>query len=467
MQRNKLTALVTGMLVVCGSGDKLRAQEKFTADKVVAVVGNSAVLYSDIDKYSKALIAQRKQQGYTSERDPRCEVLEQQIIQKLLYNQSQIDSLDIPMERIEEVVQSNLDDEIVKHGSVAVLEMFYHKPIFSIREDLKERYKESSGANEMENTIRNKVHVTPGEVEKFYKKLPKDSLPIIPEQYVYSQIVLYPSNVEDAKLRTKERLLELRERILGGARFDMLARTYSQDAQSAIRGGDMGLSSKDIFVPPFAEALSKLKPGQVSGVVETMYGFHLIHLIDKIGNQYHVSHILLKPQYTDQDLEAPYDKLDSLQKRIVAGEMTFEEAVKENSQDKYSKQNGGLVSNLEQLEIYNVGDPTEASTKFYTEYLNPEDYKVLQKLKPGEVSAPFASQDMLQNLLCKVVRLEKVIPAHPADLKEDYLQIERMALAEKQNKAFVEWLREKSAGMYIRIDDEFRGCDFMYDFLLK
>lgn len=467
MQRNKLTALVTGMLVVCGAGDKLRAQEKFTADKVVAVVGNSAVLYSDIDKYSKALIAQRKQQGYTSERDPRCEVLEQQIIQKLLYNQSQIDSLDIPMERIEEVVQSNLDDEIVKHGSVAALEMFYHKPIFSIREELKDRYKESSGANEMENTIRNKVHVTPGEVEKFYKKLPKDSLPVIPEQYVYSQIVLYPSNVEDAKLRTKERLLELRERILGGARFDMLARTYSQDAQSAIRGGDMGLSSKDIFVPPFAEALSKLKPGQVSGVVETMYGFHLIHLIDKIGNQYHVSHILLKPQYTDRDLEAPYDKLDSLQKRIVAGEMTFEEAVMENSQDKYSKQNGGLVSNLEQLEIYNVGDPTEASTKFYTEYLNPEDYKVLQKLKPGEVSAPFASQDMLQNLLCKIVRLEKVIPAHPADLKEDYLQIERMALAEKQNKAFVEWLREKSAGMYIRIDDEFRGCDFMYDFLLK
>ena len=467
MQRYKLTAIAAGILAVWSFAPQTQAQDKFTADKVVAVVGRSAILYSEIDKYSKALVAQRKEQGYTSERDPRCEVLEQQIIQKLLYNQSQIDSLEVPMDRIEEIVQSNLDDEIVKYGSVAALEMFYHKPIFSVREELRNRYKESSGASEMENTIRNKVHITPGEVEKFYKSLPKDSLPIIPEQYVYSQIVRYPSNVEDAKLRTKERLLELRERILNGAKFDMLARTYSQDPQSAIRGGDMGLSSKDIFVPPFADALSKLKPGQVSGVVETMYGFHLIQLIDKIGNQYHVSHILLKPQYTDKDLEEPYDRLDSVQKLIVAGKLTFEEAVTENSEDKYSKQNGGLVSNLEQLEMYNIGDPTEASTKFYTEYLNPEDYRVLQKLKPGEVSTPFASQDMLQNLLCKIVRLEEVIPAHPADLKEDYLQIERMALADKQNKAFVDWLKEKADGMYIRIDDEFRNCDFMYDFLLK
>ena len=332
---SKWVAATAGLFACAVSGSN--AQDKFTADKVLAVVGQSVVLYSEVERYSKALVEQSKQQGYTSQRDPRCEALEHLIIQKLLYNQSQIDSLTVPMDRVAERVQQLVDEQILERGSVAALEMYYHKPIFNIREELRETIEEGAYASEMERTIKDKVHVTPGEVEKFVKGMSKDSVPIIPEQYVFAQIVRYPSNADEAKLRAQERLLELRERIINGDKFDMLARTYSEDPQSAIRGGDLGLMTKEMLVPEFAEAMMKLKPGQVSGVVETDYGFHLIQLIEKIGSQYHARHILLKPQYTDMDMEEPYNVLDSVQRQIVDGTITFEEAAMKYSQDKYSE----------------------------------------------------------------------------------------------------------------------------------
>ena len=430
---SKWVAATAGLFACAVSGSN--AQDKFTADKVVAVVGQSVVLYSEVERYSKALVEQSKQQGYTSQRDPRCEALEHLIIQKLLYNQSQIDSLTVPMDRVAERVQQLVDEQILERGSVAALEMYYHKPIFNIREELRETIEEGAYASEMERTIKDKVHVTPGEVEKFVKGMSKDSVPIIPEQYVFAQIVRYPSNAEDP--------------------------------QSAIRGGDLGLMTKEMLVPEFAEAMMKLKPGQVSGVVETDYGFHLIQLIEKIGSQYHARHILLKPQYTDMDMEEPYNVLDSVQRQIVDGTITFEEAAMKYSQDKYSKQNGGLASNLEQLEIMNYGDPTEASVKFYKDYLNPDDFRALEKLEIDGVSKPYTTQDYRQRTLCKVVKLKEVIPAHPANIKEDYVQLEKLALAVKQEREFVRWLKSKVDGMYIRIDEDFKDCEFEHSFLLK
>lgn len=463
--------IVLPALLVCalGSSSRMVAQEKFTADKVVAVVGNSVVLYSDVVAMQDMLVAQQKESGYTSERDPRCEGLEKLIIQKALYNQSQIDSLKIATDRINDIVQKSLDDEILKRGSLVALELFYHKPVFDIREDLRSRYEEASYANEMENTVKSKVTITPGEVERYYKKQHKDSIPIIPEQYIYAQIVRYPSATDNAKMRAQEHLLELRERILKGEKFDMLARVYSEDPTSAVRGGDLGLMTPEMLVEPFSNAMVQLKPGQVSGVVETDYGYHLIQLIEKTGTQYHVRHILLKPQYTQKDMEEPYKLLDSVRNEIIAGTLTFEKAVESYSQDRYSKNNGGIVSNLDQLEFYNRGmvDPADASTKFYKEYLTKEDNDALSTLSIGEVSRPYPAQDMRDNPLCKIIVMKKVLPSHPADLKEDYKQIEKLALAQKQQKIFEEWLKTKIDGMYIRIDPEFQHCEFENKALLK
>ena len=462
MLKHRLKILL-GVIVACTlTYVKGVAQERYTADKVVAVVGNSMVLYSDVEKLSKRFLQQQKEAGYTPDQDARSQALEQLILSKVLYNQALIDSIKINEVMIEQRISETLEEETQLHGSLAALERYYGNPVFEIKKELRNQAMEENYAYEMENTVRNKVVVTPGEVEKFFKRLPKDSVPLIPEQYVYAQIIRFPSSREEAKMRAQTKLLELRERILNGEKFETLARIYSEDG-SASRGGDLGLITKDMVVERFANAMTQLKPGQVSGVVETEYGFHLIQMIEQVGPQYHVRHIVVRPQYFQRDLEAPYNFLDSVRNEIIAGNLTFEEAVAEYSEDRYSQKNGGIASNMEQLEAYYRGmvDPADASTKFYKEQLNREDLEALSELKPGEISKPYASQNMTSDLLCKMVMLKEIIPVHRANLSEDYKQIERLALAQKQEVEMNKWIQEKIRGMYIRIDKDFRDCKFM------
>lgn len=466
MLRHRLKTLLGGIVVCSMIYVKGGAQERFTADKVAAVVGNSMVLYSDVEKLAQQYIQQQKETGYTPDRDPRSQALEQLILSKVLYNQALIDSIKINEVMILQRVKESLDEEMQLHGSLAALERYYGSPKFEIENELRNQAIEENYAYEMENTIRNKVVVTPGEVEKFFKHLPKDTIPLIPEQYVYAQIVRFPAAREEAKMRAQSKLLELRERILNGEKFETLARIYSEDG-SASRGGDLGMITKDMVVERFANAMSQLKPGQVSGVVETEYGFHLVQLIEQVGPQYHVRHIVVRPQYFQRDLEAPYNLLDSVRKEILAGNLTFEEAVAKYSEDHFSQKNGGIASNMEQLEAYYRGmvDPSEASTKFYKEQLSKEDLDALTGLKPGEMSKPYASQNMTSDLLCKMVMLKEIIPVHRANLSEDYKQIERLALAQKQETEMNAWIQEKIRGMYIRIDEAFRDCEFAQEAL--
>lgn len=442
--------------------DEASAQERFVADKVVAVVGRSSVLYSEVDQMSKALVAQRREQGYTSDRDPKCEALETLMIQRLLYNQSQIDSLKISTDNVVMSVEQQIQQEIIEKGSVAAMETYYHKPIFDIRADMQRLFEEAQYAQTMQQDVRSKVSITPGEVERFYKTMPKDSIPLIPEQYVYAHIVMYPPSIEDAKLRTRERLLEMRDRISKGTRFDALARMYSEDPGSSVRGGEMDFMTREQFVRPFGDALAKLKPDQISEVVETEYGFHLIQLIERRGNQYRCRHILLKPQFTQEEMVRAANKIDSVVNEIKAGHLTFEKAAALYSQDTYSKENGGIVTNHDILEAYNYMDARATSSKFLKEELNTNDYQALRSMKVGDISASFFSQDMKGNALSKAVMLKEVIPAHPASLKVDYLRVEELALEKKQEVEFDKWVNAKIASMYIRIDDEFRGCDFQY-----
>ncbi len=463
-----LSAIPILLCLIVGR-DQAIAQSKVMADKVVAVVGNSMILYSDLVQRSKSLAEHRRQLGYTSDRDPLCEALEDLIEQKILYNQAQIDSISIDVSDIALMVENTLSQEIAERGSQMAVEMYYHKAIFDIRSELQERYEEVRYANRMQQEIREKSSVTSGEVEYFFRQLPQDSLPIIPEQYVYSQIVRYPPSTEEAKLRTRERLLELRERIMNGTQFESLARMYSEDPGSALRGGEMDPMTKESFVQPFADALGRLKPGQVSEVVETEYGYHLIQLLDQVGNLYHCRHILLKPQFTDDEIQSTFTMLDSLKQEILAGNMTFSEAVEQYSEDKYSNRNGGVATNIELLEAMNQGDARAATTKFLKEELSqmPEVYNALKDMKIGDISDAFASQDMKGNILGKIVRLDEVVPTHIASLSEDFLQIEEIALRQKQDKDYEKWLKDKVAGMFIRVDPEFHDCQFERPYLLK
>ena len=404
-------------------------KQQVMLDKVVAVVGSSSILYSEVADHARQLTAQRRAEGYTSDRDPMNEALEALMTQKLLFNQAQIDSVKI-----------NAGD-IASH------------------------VEEQSYASSMQNEVVSKVAVIPGEVERFYKSIDKDSLPTIAEQYVYAQITRFPKSITQAKQRTRERLLDMRERVITGkAKFENLARMYSQDPGTMMRGGEMDPAPLASLDSSFAAALENMKPGQISEVVESQFGFHIIQMLDKRGSLYHFRHILLRPVYTIDELTEGTHFLDSIANLIRKDSITFEKAALLYSDDATSKMNGGIVSNHDILERFSAFDAKLTVTKFLREdfaHFNAlNDYNALVRLKPGEVSEAFLTEDIMGNQLAKVVKLVEIIPTHVASLNEDYLRLEEMALNAKQEKVFKDWLSKKIDAMYVYIDPEFRDGAF-------
>ena len=431
----KMVLLAVSVSAVLGAAAQKR---EVMLDKVVAVVGGSAILHSQVEEAAREMVAQRRAQGYTSDRDPFNEALEGLMTRKLLYNQAQIDSVDVNtgeiVSRVEEQVQQMID----MAGSIRELETQHHMAIFNIREILRQNAEEQAYANAMQGEVVNKVKVIPGEVERFYKTIDKDSLPMIAEQYVYAQITKYPKSMVEAKQRTRERLLDMRERIITGqARFENLARMYSVDG-SAMRGGE-------------------LDPTPLAGFDQ---------MIEKRGNLYRARHILLRPVYTSDELGASLQTLDSLAAAIRSDSITFEKAALRHSDDASSKMNGGIVSNHDILERYNAYDARLTQTKFLKEdfgkmgYKSIDDYNAISRLEVGGVSDAYLTEDMLGNQLAKIVKLVEVIPTHKASLNEDYLSLEEMALNAKQERVFRDWLSKRIDAMYVYIAPEYRDGAF-------
>ncbi|MBE6178407.1 MAG: peptidylprolyl isomerase [Alistipes sp.] len=457
---------ITMLCMAVGVLTVLFAQKRqVMLDKVVAVVGASSILYSEVEEHAAQLVEQRRQQGYTSDRDPMNEALEALMTRKLLYHQGQIDSVQVSDADILARVEDQLQMMIEQEGSISALEAKHHMAIFNIREMLHRQMEEQSYAQMMQQTVIGKVAVTPGEVEQFYKSIPQDSLPMVAEQYVYAHITKFPKSMTEAKQRTRERLLEMRSRVINGqAKFENLARMYSQDPGTALRGGEMDPSPLASLDAAFADALEQLREGQISEVVESQFGFHIIQLLDKRGQLYHFRHILLRPSYTADELTESLTMLDSLATLIRADSITFEKAAYDHSDDKNSRMNGGIVSNHDILERYQAFDAKLTVTRFLREdfahFGALDDYNHLVRLKPGEVSSSYLTEDVMQNQLAKIVKLVEVIPTHAASIEEDYLRLEEMAVAAKKERILDEWLSEKIDGMYVHIDPEFRDGAF-------
>ena len=443
----------------------LAQKRQVMLDKVVAVVGSSSILHSEVAEYARQLTAQRRAEGYTSDRDPMNEALEALMTQKLLFNQAQIDSVKINAGDIATHVEQQIQNMIETEGSIPKLEAKHHMAIFSIRENMRQRYEEQSYASSMQSEVVSKVSVIPGEVEHFYKSIDKDSLPTVAEQYVYAQITRFPKSITQAKQRTRERLLDMRERIITGkAKFENLARMYSQDPGTMMRGGEMDPTELNGLEAPFADALENMKPGQISEVVETRYGQHIIQLLDKRGSLYHFRHILLRPVYTMDELNEGVVFLDSIANQIRKDSLSFDKAALQFSDDATSKMNGGIVSNHDILERFNAFEAKLTVTKFLREdfahFGALDDYNALIRLKPGEISPAFLTEDIMGNQLAKIVKLVEIIPTHVASLNEDYLRLEEMALNAKQERVFKEWLTKKIDAMYVYIAPEFRDGEF-------
>ncbi len=427
------------------------------ADKTVAVIGGEFVMLSDIEQEVRMM----RTRGYSSDKALRCDILEQILASKLILSQARIDSLKVNQEMVAANLNDRMNSLLNDLGGEEAVEAYFGKSVSKLREEWNRQLEEMSLTQQEQQEIAKKIpEITPFDVKRYVDTTLVENLPEIPAQYQMSQICVYPDR-EAAKLAAKEKLLGIRERVVAGERFSTLARLYSQDPSNARLGGDLGMANKSVFWTSFSDAAMALKPGMVSNIVETPDGFHIIEMISKKGDMFHARHILIKPEYTTADMEKGYAKLDSLKHEIESKQITFEQAARRYSEDNATRTNGGQMA-----------DPNTGSSYFEIDQMKPADFKAISGLKEGEISAPFTSTDNEGrgafsidggNLVYKIIRLDKVIPAHIATLDKDYDVLYSRVTNIKQNEAINDFISQKIKETYIVIDPMFSDCEFSRD----
>ena len=392
--------------------------------------------------------------GTRPDRDPMNEALEGLLVQKLLYNQALIDSVQINLDAVSSEVEARLAMMTEEAGSTAALEAEMGMPYYEIRQDFKGKYEEMYYAQAMRSDVISKVKITPGEVEMILQGARPGQPAHCTGTDVYAQIVRYPTSSKEAKQRVREELLDMRERVINGTRFDLLARMYSVDPGTAMQGGEMEMSLNQIRTNPLRMRSKSCSPVRYRRwwrpSTDSISSSSSRRTATGTGAGTFCCGRSIRP--TNWRMGGRF--LDSLANEIRGGAITFEDAAMKYSDDKYSRQNGGIVTNHELLELMHVSDTRYSTTKFLREDLRT-DYPAISALKEGEISPAFQSRDLRNNELNKIVKLIQVIPAHPASLNEDYLQIEALALQTKQEEEFEKWLDGKIDGLYIRIEPEF------------
>lgn len=417
-------------------------------DKTIAVVGNEMIMISQLEQEVQMMRAQ----GLASDRNLRCEILEQMMASKLFLMQARVDSLTVNNDMVESNLKSRIDNIKTSLGGEEEVEKYFGKPLYKLRQEWRQALQEQSLIQDMQSNVASKIpELTPYDVQQYVAKTNPDDLPIVPIKYQLSQICIYPDR-EAADMAVKERLLAIRERIINGEKFSTLARLYSEDPSSARKGGELGMASKSIFWPAFSDAAMSLKPGVVSQIVETPDGFHLIEVLEKRGDMFNARHILLKPSYTAEDRENGFRVLDSLKTELANGAVTFDLAARFYSQDPATKTNGGQMA-----------DPNTGSAYFEIDQLKPQDYEAIKDLKEGEITEPFESLDnegRSGNVVYKILKVDKIIPAHTASFSNDYNLLLSQAKAEMAQKAIDDFIDEKIKVTYIVIDPLFKDCSF-------
>ncbi len=418
-------------------------------DKTVAVIGNEVIMISDIESEMQMM---QYNYGMQSDRKARCELLENMMASKLFLMQARVDSLVVNNEMVESELANRIDMLKTNLGGEEAVEKEFGKPIYRLRQEWRSDLEDQTLTQQMQQEIASKIpSLTPYDVQKYVDSTDPEDLPMVPVKYQLSQICIYPDR-EAANLAVKERLLAIRERIINGEKFSTLARIYSQDPGSARKGGELGMASKSIFWPAFSDAAMALKPGMVSQIVETPDGFHIIEVLEKKGDMFNARHILLKPEYTADDRSKAFHVLDSLKTELNNEAVTFELAARFYSEDPATRTNGGQMS-----------DPNTGSSYFEIDQLKPQDYAAIAELKEGEISVPVESLDNEGrdgNTVYKIIKVDKIIPSHPASFSNDYTLLLDNARNELQMKAIDDFINSKIESTYIVIDPMFEDCVF-------
>lgn len=452
MKRGSIIVLLCTTIFVAPMPD-LKSQT--LVESVAAIAGNEVIYLSDVEN---SVIDLKRNGSRVSNDVLECGVLQELLISKLFLDQARIDSIEVTDDMVEGEVTMRINDAVRRSGSEAALEEYFKKSMVEIRRDIRKALIDQEIIREVQSGIAEGVTVTPKDLKRFFSEIPRDSIPVVPAKVQISIIQLDPPGNEENKAEARQKLLDIRSEILAGKSFNVLATLYSEDQGTAKMGGEVGFRTRGELEKEYANTAFSLNKNTVSRIVETRYGFHIIQLIDKNGEMANTRHILIRPKVKPDQAAEALMRLDSIANMVRKDSLKFEDAAIRFSTHKDSRINGGKFVST---------NPSERVTWFTLEELNPEMYVKVRDLKQGEISEAFSTTDEDGNVVFRIVRLDNEIPAHRANLKDDYQNIYNAALMAERNKSYEEWIKKKIDITYIKISDEFKSCDFLKEGWLK
>jgi len=419
--------------------------DRILVDQVAGIVGDKIILHSDIELQYQ----QMRMEGEVPE-DFKCLVLDQMLAQKLMVEQAALDSLTVGEDEIESELDRRIRYFVSMIGSEEKLEEYYGKSIIRIKDEFRKDIEEQLLSNKMRSKIMENVKVTPAEVKNFYNSIPKDSLPYFNAEVEVGQIVINPIVSAELKEYARKSLEDIRQRIVNGEDFCTLATLYSEDPGSAEQCGDLGFIKRGEMVTEFEGAAFRLAENEISPVVETKFGFHIIQMLEKKGEKIHVRHILVRPKTTSFDLVKSKEKLDSIKTLIRDKKMSFSEAASKFSEDAATKNQGGMLVNQQTGNNY-----------FEIDQLDKSIYFAIDKLMPGDISEPQLFQTQEGTQAYRLVYLKSESSAHAANLKDDYSRIKAAAAQQKEEAEFQNWIAKKAKDIYVYVDESYASCPLL------
>ncbi len=448
----KIVRFVFALIILATASSATAQIKKVLADKIIATVGDKYILRSDVDN----AIADYKRQAQGQENielPTACQVIEGQLIRKALVLQAEKDSILVTEEEVENAIDGRIRNFIQQFGSKEVLEEVAGRSVFQLKDDFRTMIREQRLAEEMQTKIVDKVKITPNEVKAFYAKIPLDSLPLYESEVQIAEIIMHPKANRDIEEYVIQQMLEYRKQVEGGVnKFDQLVKLYSEDPSAKENLGQFSLNRNvREFDPAFMAASFRLKEGQISAPVKSKFGYHMIQLISRSGDEAVVKHILRIPPITNDEINETKKILDSVRLAVLAGKTTFGEAVNKFSDDESSKFSGGAVTGR------------DGSTYINLDQLDKEMVVLIQNMKPGDVSEPQVYVDDRGRKTVRIVYYKERTAPHKENLKEDYNRVSVRALEEKKSKVLESWFKERVPNYYVFIDNEFQACKELTD----
>ena len=441
---------LTFLLLIISTITLAQQNKAIVLDKIVAQIGENIILQSDIESQKSQISDSVRINSFSIN----CELLENLMKQNLFLNQAELDSIKITDAHVDGEMENRIRVIEQQIGGRQKMEEFYNKTVTQIKNEFRPLIKNRLLTEEMQRQITSSATITPKEIELFYKNLPPDSIPFINAKISIQQIVIFPKITQDDRQITINKLKDIREDILKGKSFETQARIHSQDPGSATQGGQM-TASRGMMVPPFEAAVFGLKEGEISNVFETDYGYHIVQLLERKGDDYTCRHILLIPEFNRQSLSDASNKMEECYTKLKLNQITWEQAVLMYSNDNNTKHNRGIITN-----------PMSGEQGWSMEDLNQIDQQIFlltNALNTGDLTKPslfFDFNEKKQGI--RIVRLMDRVGPHRANLEQDYTLIQRATESDKKEKILSNWIKSKIGNAYIRIDKEYENCNYKY-----